>query len=283
MYKEDGYFGHRPFTGKSIGMVFQKRSTRTRMSTEVGFHKLGGHAVFLGMNDIHLGVEESTGDTARVLAKMNDVILARVYAHADILEMAEASSVPVINALSNLHHPLQALADYMILQELFQRDLSGLNIAWVGDGNNVCHSLSILGVNLGCNVRIATPVGYEPNAAIMEHCRKVAKDTGCEVTLFNDPSQAVKNAHVISTDTWVSMGDEAQQAKRLKDFQGYQVTEKMASGAHPDWKFIHCLPRKKYEVDDEVFYGRRSSVFDEAENRMWSVMAVCLGLLRGRL
>ena len=283
MYKEDGYFGHRPFTGKSIGMVFQKRSTRTRMSTEVAFNMLGGHAVFLGVNDIHLGVEESTGDTARVLSTMNDVILARVFEHEDIVEMANASKVPVINALSNLHHPLQALADYMILQEEFRHDLSGLKVAWVGDGNNVCHSLALLGMNLGCHIQISTPPGYEPNQTIMDHARKVAKNTCGKLILCNDPLVACKEANVIATDTWVSMGNETQQIQRLKDFAGYQVTEKMGKVAAPDWKFLHCLPRKKYEVDDEVFRGPRSVVWREAENRIWSVMSVCLALLRGKI
>lgn len=238
MYREDQLVGHRPFVGKSMAMIFAKRSTRTRVSTENGFQMLGGHAVFLGSTDIHLGKEESAGDTARVLSRMNNLILARVYGHADIKEMAEASSVPVINALSDMHHPLQALADYMILQETFRHDLTGLNISWVGDGNNVCHSLAILGVNLGAHIRIATPKGYEPDGEVVAHCQKISQQTGGSILLTNDPIVAVRDTNVIATDTWVSMGDEAEADRRLADFRHYQVTEKLGAAARPDWKFI---------------------------------------------
>jgi ornithine carbamoyltransferase len=277
--------GHRPFTGKSMGMIFQKRSTRTRMSAEVAWNLLGGHAVFLGSTDIHLGVEESVGDTARVLSHMNDCLLARVYAHQDVVDMASAASIPVINALSNSHHPLQALADYMILQESFRRqDLSGLDLAWVGDGNNVCNSYLILGANLGCNMRVATPPGYEVQPSIRKHVAAVSELSGARILYSNDPLEACQGAEVIATDTWVSMGDEAEQAKRLSDFEGFQVTEQMGAVAKPNWKFLHCLPRKKYEVSDEVFYNpKRSVVWDEAENRLWTLASVCLALLRGKL
>ncbi len=225
------------------------------------------------------------GDTARVLSQMNDCLLARVFAHQDVIDMAAAATVPVINALSNTHHPLQALADYMILQETFRRqDLSGLDLAWVGDGNNVCNSYLILGANLGCNMRVATPKGYEVHADIRRHVAKVSELSGARILYTSDPSEACKGAEVIATDTWVSMGDEAQQAKRLKDFEGYQVTELLGSVAKSGWKFLHCLPRKKYEVSDEVFYNpKRSVVWDEAENRLWTLASVCLALLRGKL
>lgn len=269
MYKQDGMTGHRPFTGKSIGMIFQKRSTRTRMSLEVAWNMLGGNAIYLGVNDIHLGVEESVGDTARVLSTMNDMLLARVYGHEDVLELARDASVPVINALSDLHHPLQALADFMIVQETFQRqDLSGLEIAFVGDANNVSNSMGIMAANLGCNFRLATPKGYEMRPAIRDSILKICEQTGARVLFTHDPQEACAGADIISTDTWISMGDEKDAEKRIRDFQGYQVTEKMAAVAKPDWKFLHCLPRKRYEVDDDVFYNpKRSLVWDEAENR----------------
>jgi ornithine carbamoyltransferase len=255
------------------------------MSTEVAWNKLGGHAIYLGVNDIHLGVEESVGDTARVLSHMNDCLLARVYEHDYVEEMAKDATIPVINALSDMHHPLQALADFMILQEAFQRqDLSGLDISWVGDGNNIVNSMLIMAANLGCNMRVATPKGYEVKSSIRNYVAEIAAGTGSTILYTNDPQEACSGAEVIATDTWVSMGDEADKDKRIRDFQGYQVTEEMAKVAKPSWKFIHCLPRKKYEVDDDVFYNpKRSIVWDEAENRMWTVMAVSLGLLRGKI
>jgi len=200
-------------------------------------------------------------------------------------ELARDASIPVINALSDLHHPLQALADFMILQEAFQRqDLAGMEIAFVGDGNNVSHSMMIMAANLGCHFRMASPKGYGIKPEIRAAVAEIADRTGSRILYTEDPQEACAGAEVISTDTWVSMGDEADAAARIEAFQGYQVTEKMASGAKPGWKFLHCLPRKKYEVDDEVFYNpKRSLVWDEAENRMWTVMSVSLALLRGKI
>jgi len=268
----------RPMEGYSMAMIFQKRSTRTRVSTETGISYLGGHALFLGKDDIQLGKNETLKDTALVLSRFNDLILARVFAHADIEELAEYSESPVINALSDKFHPLQILADFMGIREHFGR-LAGLTIAWVGDGNNVLHSIMSAAPKLGMNLRIATPIDYEPMEDVMTYSKNQAKTNGTEFLLTTDPKEAVKGANVIITDTWISMGQDAEKAKRLKAFEGYQVTMNLAKEADKNWIFMHCLPRKQNEVDDEVFYSDKSIVFDEAEKRMYTVMAVSLALL----
>ena len=257
-------------------MIFQKRSTRTRVSTETGMSLLGGHALFLGPSDIQLGVNESMKDTALVLSRFNSLVLARVYSHADILELAEHATVPVINALSDLHHPLQTLADLMALQNHFGSDsLRGKTLSWVGDGNNVLHDLMLGAAKIGMNVRIATPTGYEPNADILAKTQQLAKDNGtADVFSTTDASEAVTGADVIVTDTWVSMGQEEEYAKRVKEFDGYQVNAGLMRKANDGAVFLHCLPRHPEEVSDEVFYSPQSLVFPEAENRMWTVMAV---------
>jgi len=265
----------RPLTGYSMSMIFQKRSTRTRVSTETGMAMLGGHALFLGPSDIQLGVNESMRDTANVLCRFNQLILARVFGHADVEELAKYSDVPVINALSDLHHPLQTLADLMTLQEHFGRDgLKGKTLAWVGDGNNVLHDLMLGSALLGMHVNVATPTGYEPNAAILERTHALAKISGSKISQTTLAAEAVQGAHVVVTDTWVSMGQESEYAKRVAEFDGYQVNSKLMAQADPGAVFLHCLPRHKEEVTDEVIYSKQSLVFPEAENRMWTVMAV---------
>jgi ornithine carbamoyltransferase len=256
-------------------MIFQKRSTRTRVSTETGMALLGGHALFLGPTDIQLGVNESMRDTANVLARFNDVILARVFGHGDVVELAHHSDVPVINALSDLHHPLQTLADLMTLQEHFGKEnLRGKTVAWVGDGNNVLHDLALGSAILGMNVSVATPAGYEMNADILAKTEKLAAAAGASVSTTTVAAEAVKDSHVVVTDTWVSMGQEDEYAKRVAEFDGYQVTNELMAHADPTAVFLHCLPRHPEEVADEVFYSDKSLVFPEAENRMWTVMAV---------
>ena len=273
---------HKPLSGESLAMIFQKRSTRTRVSCETGFNMLGGHALFLGSDDIQLGVNESILDSARVLSRFNSVILARVFGHEDVMQIANDSSVPVINALSDKYHPLQILADLMTLQEHMGKDLSGLKVAWVGDGNNILHSLMVSLPKLGIDLSIATPNGYEPDDDVMQIAKKDAEEHGTFLEHTTKPLEAVANSDVVVTDTWVSMGQEDEAAKRLKDFEGYQVTKKMMKNANSSWRFLHCLPRKPYEVDDDVFYdSNRSLVWDEAENRMWTVMAVFMAQLRG--
>mmetsp|Transcript_9886 Transcript_9886/g.20573 ORF Transcript_9886/g.20573 Transcript_9886/m.20573 type:complete len:344 (-) Transcript_9886:184-1215(-) len=264
----------KPLDGHSLSMIFQKRSTRTRVSTETGMSMLGGHALFLGPSDIQLGVNESMRDTASVLSRFNDLILARVFAHSDITELAKYAEVPIINALSDLHHPLQTLADLMALQQHFGKDLSGKTVAWVGDGNNVLHDLMLGSLKLGMNVQIATPTGYEPDADIMAKSEVLAEENGVSLMTTTVADEAVKGADVVVTDTWVSMGQEDEYEKRVKEFDGYQVNTELMGKANDGAVFLHCLPRHVEEVTDEVIYSDASLVFPEAENRMWTVMAV---------
>jgi ornithine carbamoyltransferase len=265
----------RPLTGDSLAMIFQKRSTRTRVSTETGMAMLGGHALFLGPTDIQLGVNESMQDTALVLSRFNSLILARVFGHDSVVELAKYATVPVINALSDLHHPLQTLADLMTLQEHFGKEqLAGKTVAWVGDGNNVLHDLALGSAILGMNVNIATPTGYEANANVLAKTKELAATHGGRVMETTVAAEAVQGAHVVVTDTWVSMGQEAEYEKRVAEFEGYQVNKALMAKADPSAVFLHCLPRHPEEVDDEVFYSPQSLVFPEAENRMWTVMAV---------
>ncbi|KAG7395885.1 hypothetical protein PHYBOEH_003089 [Phytophthora boehmeriae] len=268
----------KPLTNEICSMIFQKRSTRTRISSEVGMHLLGGKGLFLSSDDIQLGVNETLKDTALVLSRFNSIILARVYGHKDIEELGNLATVPVINALSDKYHPLQMLADYLTVKEHFGK-FEGLTFAWVGDGNNVLHDYMLAAPKVGANIQIATPAGYEPDQDIVEETKRLAKIAGTNVVMTTDPIEAVKNANVVSTDTWISMGQEEESKKRLRDFAGYQVTNKMLENAADDHIFLHCLPRHQDEVDDEVFYGDRSLVFDEAENRLWTVMAVYASLL----
>ncbi|CAH0521374.1 unnamed protein product [Peronospora belbahrii] len=240
----------KPLTGEICSMIFQKRSTRTRISSEVGMHLLGGKGLFLSSDDIQLGVNETLKDTALVLSRFNSLILARVYKHKDILELGELATVPVINALSDKFHPLQMLADYMTVKEHFG-NIEGLTFAW----------------------------GYEPDQDVVDETKRLAALAGTKFIMTTDPVEAVKGANVVATDTWISMGQEAEAQKRLKAFAGYQVTKTMLQNAHDNHVFLHCLPRHQDEVDDEVFYGPRSLVFDEAENRLWTVMAVYASLL----
>lgn len=265
----------KPLMNHSVSMIFQKRSTRTRVSTETGTSLLGGHALFLGPSDIQLGVNESMRDTASVLSRFNSHILARVFSHNDVLELAKYSTVPVINALSDLHHPLQTLADLLALEDHFGRgNLKGKTIAWVGDGNNVLHDLMLGAVKMGMNVRIATPDGYNPNQSIMDKTVSLASENSCSVHTTTVADEAVHTADVVVTDTWVSMGQEEEYKKRVADFEGYQVNSDLMAKANPGAVFLHCLPRHPEEVTDDVIYSDQSLVWGEAENRMWTVMAV---------
>ncbi|KAM4560864.1 ornithine transcarbamylase, mitochondrial [Fundulus diaphanus] len=264
--------------GKSIAMIFEKRSTRTRMSTETGFALLGGHPCFLTSQDIHLGVNESSTDTARVLSGLCDIVLARVYSHSTLEELDREASIPIINGLSDLYHPIQILADFLTLQEHYG-SLSGLTVSWIGDGNNVLHSFMMTAAKLGVHLKVATPKGYEPDKRVTEEALKLSKQHGTQLVLTSDPMEAAHGSNVLVTDTWVSMGQEEEKKRRLKDFQGYQITMQTGSVAKPDWTFLHCLPRKMEEVDDQVFYSSRSLVFPEAENRKWTIMGLMVSLL----
>jgi ornithine carbamoyltransferase len=266
-------------SGKSLAMIFQKPSTRTRVSFEVGMFQLGGQALFLGSNDIQLHRGETIADTARVLSRYVHGIMARVFLHQDILDLARHGSVPVINGLSDLLHPCQALADYFTLRER-RGDLTGLKMAYVGDGNNVAHELMFGAVKLGMQFTIGCPTGYEPNPLIYKSAVREAQRLGSplpEVT--SDPMQAVAGADAVYTDVWTSMGQEKEAKKRLADFQGFQVTPEMMAVA-PDAIFMHCLPAHRgEEVAADVIDGPQSAVFDEAENRLHVQKAILVTLL----
>jgi ornithine carbamoyltransferase len=263
---------------KIIPMIFQKRSTRTRLSTESGMAKLGGTAIMLSADDIQLGVNETLLDSARVISRFGDIILARVYGHEDVTVLANESTVPVINALSDLHHPLQTLADYMTIQERFG-SCEGLTLSWVGDGNNVLHDLMLAAPKLGVNLQIGTPTGFEPDSGVTSRTQELAAEFGTSIMMTTDPKEATNGADIVVTDTWVSMGEEEEAARKIKAFAGYQVTNDLMAGTNDGAIFMHCLPRHPEEVHDEVFYSDRSVVFDEAENRMWTVMAVMISFL----
>lgn len=270
----------RALAGKTLAMIFQKPSTRTRVSFEVGMFQLGGHALYLGPGDLQLNRGETIADTARVLSRYVDGIMARVFTHQDILDLARHGSVPVINGLSDLLHPCQALADYFTLRERRGR-LDGLKLAYVGDGNNVCHELMIAAVKLGMSIAVATPEGYEPNALIVKSSIRDAQRARLPVPVVtSDPMAAVEGADVIYTDVWTSMGQEAEAKARVQAFEGYQVTPQMMAAAHPDVVFMHCLPAHRgEEVAAEVIDGSQSVVFDEAENRLHTQKALLILLL----
>lgn len=260
---------------KNIALMFSKRSSRTRVSTESAVVALGGHPMFLGKDDIQLGVNESLFDTSKMISSMVSGIVARVGPHSDVAELANDSSVPVINALCDTYHPMQIIADFATLTQTYNTisdQLAGLKIAWVGDANNVLFDMCIAARKLGVEMAVATPTGYEIPQRMKD---EFALAGDGKLTETNDPLQAVKDADVIVTDTWVSMGQEKEMQERLKAFAGYQVTEEMArkGGAKENWRFMHCMPRHPEEVSDDVFYGKRSVVFQEAENRLWSAIA----------
>jgi ornithine carbamoyltransferase len=266
--------------GRSLGMIFQKPSTRTRVSFEVGMFQLGGQALFLGSDDIQLHRGETVADTARVLSRFVHGIMARVFAHQDVLDLARHGTVPVINGLSDLLHPCQALADYFTLRERTGR-LAGLKIAYVGDGNNVCHELMFGAIKLGLRMSVASPAGYEPDRLIFKSAAREAQKLGTPVPeVTRDLMEAVAGAHVVYTDVWTSMGQEAEAQARLAAFAGYRVTPVMMSVAAPEAVFMHCLPAHRgEEVDAEVIDGPQSVVFDEAENRLHAQKAILVTLM----
>jgi ornithine carbamoyltransferase len=265
----------RPLAGRCLAMIFLKASTRTRVSFEVGMVQLGGHALFLSGRDLQLGRGEPIADTARVLSRYVDAILIRAFAHADVEELARTAAVPVVNGLSDLLHPCQVLADLMTAQEAFGRDLERLVVAWVGDGNNVANSWLNAAYRFGFEIRLACPEGYEPDPAILARAR-----TRARVVLTRRPADAVEGAHVVTTDVWASMGQEAEAEERRRAFRGYTVDAALMERARPDAIFLHCLPAHRgEEVTADVIDGPRSRVWDEAENRLHVQKALLLRLL----
>jgi ornithine carbamoyltransferase len=260
--------------GKTLAMIVEKPSTRTRVSFEAGMWQLGGYALYLSSTDLQLGRGETIGDTAQVLSRYVSGIMARVFAHQTILDLVKYAKVPVINGLSDFSHPCQGLADLFTVYEKKGR-LDGLKLAYVGDGNNVAHSLLYGCSKVGMNITLGCPQGYEPDAKVVEQAKAEAKRTGCEVKVIDDPKAAVKGADVIYTDVWASMGKEKEREERLKILKPFQVNSELVQGAKQDYIFMHCLPAHRgEEVTDEVADSKNSVIFDQAENRMHTQKAV---------
>jgi ornithine carbamoyltransferase len=265
---------HQTLRGKSLGMIFEKSSTRTRVSFEVGMFQLGGTALFLSAGDLQIGRGEPIADTARTLSRYLDGIMIRTFAQDTVGELARYASIPVINGLTDLHHPCQALADLFTIKEK-RGKLKGLKFAYIGDGNNMAHSLIEAGAKAGMHVSLACPPGYEPDAGIMRGARQIAAQTGSEIRLSNDPERAAKGADVVYTDVWASMGQESEHAKRVHAFRGFQVDAKLMKAAGAKAIVMHCLPAHRgEEIAAEVIDGPQSVVFDQAENRLHTQKAV---------
>lgn len=270
---------HHYLKGKTLGMIFSKSSTRTRVSFETGMFQLGGHPLFLSSNDIQLGRGESIYDTAKVLSRYVDGIMIRTYKQSDVEAFAKHGDIPVINALTDLYHPCQILADLYTVKETFGT-IKGLNMAYIGDGNNIANSLLFGCAKTGMNLSIATPKGYECDAQTIKEALYLANLSGSTIKISNDPINAVTNADVVYTDTWTSMGMEEEKEKRISDFAGFQVNSSLMSKAKDKAIFLHCLPAYRgYEVSKDVIDGPQSKVFDEAENRLHVQKAIMIKLM----
>jgi ornithine carbamoyltransferase len=265
---------HELLPGRTLGMIFQKPSTRTRVSFEVGITELGGHGLYLAAGDLQLGRGETIKDTGVVLSRYLDAIMIRTFAQDDVEQLAEHASVPVINGLTDYAHPCQALADLMTIRERLER-LSGVRLAYLGDGNNVCVSLMVGAARFGMRFVAATPKGYEPDANAVAAARRAAVQMGGTVELVSDPAEAAREADVLYTDVWTSMGQEEEAGRRRKDLAGYQIDDQLLSHASPDAIVLHCLPAHYgEEITEEVLYGPHSAVWDQAENRLHSQKAL---------
>ena len=272
-----GWHGH-PLLGKSLAMIFEKPSTRTRVSLEVAAAELGAHPLYLSAGELQLGRGETIADTARVLSRYVQGITARVYSHNTVVQLAQHARVPVVNALSDWEHPLQILADLQTMHQRFGK-LEGLRLAWVGDGNNVCNSLILASAILGMEITVAAPPGYQPKAQILEQAKRLEG----RPKVVEEPAEAARGADVLVTDTWVSMGDEGEEAERLRVFGKYQVNAELMRLAEGGAIALHCLPAHRgQEITDEVMDGPQSAVFDEAENRMHTSKAVMAWLMGER-
>ncbi|WP_144462373.1 ornithine carbamoyltransferase [Siminovitchia fortis] len=270
---------HHYLKGKTLAMIFEKLSTRTRVSFEVGMFQLGGHALFLGKDDLQMGRGETVEDTAKVLSRFVDGIMIRAYSHESVEQLANNSSVPVINGLTDDYHPCQVLADLMTLYEA-KGSLEGKKLAYVGDGNNMAHSLMIGCAKLGVNCSIAAPKGYEPKQAIVKKAQEFANETGAVIEVTNDPKAAANGADAVYTDVWTSMGWEAEQKERLKAFTDFQVNSGLMAEADRKAVFLHCLPAHRgEEVSSDVIDGPQSLVFEEAENRLHVQKALMVALM----
>ena len=280
--KQKAGIPHKLLAGKTLGMIFEKSSTRTRVSFEVGMYQLGGQALFLSSRDLQLGRGEPIKDTARVLSRYLDGIMIRTYGHDRIEELARWADVPVINALSDLLHPCQALTDLLTIREYKGKNLAGLKMAYVGDGNNMTHSLMYAAAKVGMHFAAATPKGYAPNAAVVANAKADAAASGATVTITTDPKEAVQDADVIVTDTWASMGQEDEHDVRIALFRPYQVNRELVAASGEERCIVmHCLPAYRgEEITEEVFENFADVIFDEAENRLHvqkAIMALVMG------
>lgn len=266
--------------GKTLGMIFEKTSTRTRVSFEVAMFQLGGYALFLSRDDIQLGRGETVADTAKVLSRYLDGIMIRCYAHATAIELAQNSTIPVINGLTDMFHPCQALADFFTIYES-NRNFKNVKLAFVGDGNNVAQSLMLTAAMLGVDFALACPKGYYPKKEVVEQAFSIASKSGSVITLTSDIALAVENATHLYTDVWVSMGQEKEASRRKKDFAKYKITKKILDKCAPDCKVMHCLPAHRgEEITDDVIDSPQSIVLDQAENRMHVQKAILCTLMK---
>ena len=265
--------------GKILAMIFQKPSLRTRMTFEVGMLQLGGEAVYLSPSDIQIGTRETVYDMGKNLERWVDAIMIRTFAHQNVIDLAQACHIPVINALTDLLHPCQAMADFFTLKEK-RGDLANFKLAYVGDGNNVCHSLLSAAAKAGSKMSVATPPGYEPDSEIRKQAEEDGKETGASFSFTNDPSEAVENADAVYTDTWASMGQEQEKEKRGEIFAPFQVNKSLMAKAKKGAFFMHCLPAHRgEEVTDDVIDSPQSLVYDQAENRLHVQKVIMLSLL----
>ncbi|MGV2940795.1 ornithine carbamoyltransferase [Mesobacillus sp. LC4] len=269
-----------PLKGKILGMIFDKSSTRTRVSFEVGMIQLGGSALYLNGSDLQLGRGETVSDTAQVLSQYLDGIMIRTFSHKSVEELAANADIPVINGLTDLYHPCQALADLLTVYEK-KGKLEGLKLAYIGDGNNVAHSLMIACTKVGMDVSIASPKGYFPNEEVTAQCKEFARQSGANLVITDSPEEAVDAADIIYTDVWTSMGQENENEQRLKDFSQFQVNGKLLELANEDYLFMHCLPAHRgEEVTAEVIDGAHSVVFEQAGNRLHAQKALLVEILK---
>jgi ornithine carbamoyltransferase len=276
---DPGKYGKK-LQGKALAMIFEKPSLRTRVSFEVGIHQLGGYSVCLNQSEISLGKRESVGDVARILERMVQAIVIRTFSHENVEKIANEASIPVINGLTDFSHPCQAVSDYLTIMEL-KRDIRKVKLAYIGDGNNVAHSLIYGAVLLGCEIAVASPKGYTPDPAVVKWARENAGSTGCALEITQDPLAAAEGADVIYTDVWASMGLESEAAKRRRIFHAYQINDSVVSRAKPDYIFMHCLPAHRgEEVSDSVIDSSHSVVFQQAENRLHAQKAILLALMK---
>ncbi|HEX7708019.1 MAG TPA: ornithine carbamoyltransferase [Thermoanaerobaculia bacterium] len=269
--------------GQTLAMIFEKSSTRTRVSFEVGMFQLGGHALFLSARDIQLGRGEPIYDTAKVLSRYVDGIMARTFAHKTVTDLAEYATVPVINGLTDLSHPCQSMTDYFTAWEKFGGELKGRKIAYVGDGNNMAHSLMYAAPKVGMDIAVATPAGYAPDAQVVAQASVAAESAGTKMTVTTSIEEAVRDADIVETDVWASMGQEEEAEKRRRDFDGWMIDARLMGLARKEAIFMHCLPAHRgEEVSAEVIDGEQSVIYDEAENRLHIQKAIMHMLMAGR-